>query len=1389
MSSQAPVPIEQLLAHREWVRRVARAMVRDENDADDLEQGLWLDALQHPPRTARSPRGWLFTALRRDRTNARRSEASRTAREHATARAEAAPSADEMVARADALKRVVVAVMDLSEPYRSAILYRYFEDLPPAAIAERLGVPVETVRTRLKRALAQLRERFDAEHEGDRETWRIAMLPLLRRSLDTSAPRAPVTASTTASILGGVLMAKKVVVACVILVLLLIGGWFATARFASTTNPTTQLAPATSPVAGKRHDRAQDEGKADAAEAAAKSVTEASLGAVVVDVRTGAGEALSGVRVEAYRAGDFGVMSDSWVVAPFYRDARTPAASAVTDAEGRARLPRLSAGKCVVVAVKAGRAKAGRRVEVHSGGAPDPLELRLDAGLALAGRVLDRDGAPVAGARLLATEIEQLLAVDGAVLQPSAVSDAQGRFLLDGLSTGERAIWVAKAAGLPGCAGRVRVPFAGEYEIRLDGNRVAGRITEEPGGAPVGDARVRAYCTTISGDRIGTWIAESTSAADGRYELDTVFRAGVLKIVAEKPGYVVAHSPTDEQSTYMRFDATGRASCDIVLRRGARLVGVVKGPDGPVVGAQVSVCWKGATLVTQARTTTDDSGRYESAVPEGPVVVFARSAGLFQEGVATDWMQRLINGESPDGAVQAPASGEVRFDIDLRRGAVVEGTVTTSEGVAVAAAVVKASWLSEDSTDATGRFRVTGVVPGGAVSLEVTKDGFVTATEPVTLKDVATPIDVRIQLRPAPHVIGRVTTPDGAPAEGAYVQVVTRADLDKYRYSDLWTYAPRRTVSADGSYDVPLAVDEAAVVVRAGGPGWQTVTTRDVNLVRGEKSCVVDVVLTRGGTIEGRVVAASDGQAIAGALVRVAKEPESSLPTRTEIPAVAAVSDTKGQFRVDGAPPGTTIVSVEAEGFITASSRVSVPSTAPIVVNLSPGLEVSGRIELADGSPVEGVGVVLSRSNAPAGADNWHGAPETGADGIFRLRGLAPGTYVLSATGGFSRGNIRRKTVEGVVAGTNDLHVVVQSGGVIAGRLRGADGRPVRGARIIAHPPTGTTGGQGETGVDGSFRVLGLDDGPYSVTAQPPQPEYNGAIAWGVAYLGIRRDGVNVGTEDLDLVLPFGEKIDGVLLGADGAPLADAWIAARVADERRVDPWTRASSLPLGAKTDSAGRFSITGLESGRYRLVQMLGADVGRAKPLALDGGEEVAAGTSGLRLVAGTLPKITGVVSDESGVAVGGASVVATQVDGAGRLTTTTTADGAFAVDGAARGATYALVVRKVGFAPTRIGSAAAGSAGMQIRLSRGVSAGGRVVDASGNPLANVQLQLTDEVVGDPYSAKTDADGRFTVEHLGAGTYRVEALFPTPGKPCVVRQCGSLRGGDSNAQLRMSE
>jgi RNA polymerase sigma-70 factor (ECF subfamily) len=163
-----PVKIDALLADRDWVRRLARSLARDDAQADDLAQDGWVSALRSPP--ARAVRAWWRRVLRRRAMELRREEDRRTAREER--RAQPTPVGAELLERLELEQAVAQAVRDLPGHYRDVVLLRYFEEMPPRAIAKRLAVPVETVRTRLKRAHELLRERLGEA----RRDWRAGML-------------------------------------------------------------------------------------------------------------------------------------------------------------------------------------------------------------------------------------------------------------------------------------------------------------------------------------------------------------------------------------------------------------------------------------------------------------------------------------------------------------------------------------------------------------------------------------------------------------------------------------------------------------------------------------------------------------------------------------------------------------------------------------------------------------------------------------------------------------------------------------------------------------------------------------------------------------------------------------------------------------------------------------------------------------------------------------------------------------------------------------------------------------------------------------------------------------------------------------------------------------
>jgi len=144
------------------VRRLARALAHDAQGAEDLAQEAWLAALRRGIGGGRGGlEGWLSGATRILARARRREEARRRERERRVELPDDALAAAALATRLEVARRVVEEVQRLEEPQRSAVVLRYFEELPPRALARRLGVPVNTARSRVRRGLDTLRQRLD----------------------------------------------------------------------------------------------------------------------------------------------------------------------------------------------------------------------------------------------------------------------------------------------------------------------------------------------------------------------------------------------------------------------------------------------------------------------------------------------------------------------------------------------------------------------------------------------------------------------------------------------------------------------------------------------------------------------------------------------------------------------------------------------------------------------------------------------------------------------------------------------------------------------------------------------------------------------------------------------------------------------------------------------------------------------------------------------------------------------------------------------------------------------------------------------------------------------------------------------------------------------------
>jgi RNA polymerase sigma-70 factor (ECF subfamily) len=154
-----------------YVVRVARALTRDEADADDLVQETFLRAYRswHTFQPGTDCKRWLSQICRNlmvdDRRREQREmafpahELESLAAVEVHQQAQAAGVGD-MYARMDLGPAILAAIATLDPIFRDVVVLSDVEDLSYAEIAGRLDVPVGTVRSRLYRARRQLQEQL-----------------------------------------------------------------------------------------------------------------------------------------------------------------------------------------------------------------------------------------------------------------------------------------------------------------------------------------------------------------------------------------------------------------------------------------------------------------------------------------------------------------------------------------------------------------------------------------------------------------------------------------------------------------------------------------------------------------------------------------------------------------------------------------------------------------------------------------------------------------------------------------------------------------------------------------------------------------------------------------------------------------------------------------------------------------------------------------------------------------------------------------------------------------------------------------------------------------------------------------------------------------------------
>jgi len=474
----------------------------DTHTAEDALQEAWLRTLRNCETPPHRLRAWLRVVANRVLEEFSRQRRARMRRESAAAGPDMVstptPASD---------SRVLSLVHELPTPYREVLWMRYVDDLPLEEVARRLHRSPGTIRSQLKRGLERLRLRLDEDRE--RRIQGLGVLAFLRRFAEQLGRRPwRVAGMCTTGVVLGVLaswLASNDVHASYTGSRSLEEGQIAlvertlapplSERVAVSSGPAsagskplatfardvsgTVHAPDGSPLADAEVWRGSSDGKRTERVAVSDGLgrfavenvelmellwashevylpsprtqiaagpqghvnltVEAPAGFLEAALRDPAGVALSGVPVEL--EWDRELLPTELFVAEGGYQIAARSLGTISDSSGTIVLPTPSRSRATLRVHRESGPPLVRDVELRPG--RQVLELRFDEPLALTGMVLDEQGRPAPGARVRAIQNPR-------DPSPSALSDARGRFRVEGLSPGECA-WTVDEDPVRGC--------------------------------------------------------------------------------------------------------------------------------------------------------------------------------------------------------------------------------------------------------------------------------------------------------------------------------------------------------------------------------------------------------------------------------------------------------------------------------------------------------------------------------------------------------------------------------------------------------------------------------------------------------------------------------------------------------------------------------------------------------------------------------------------------------------------------------------------------------------------------------------------------------------------------------------------------------------------------
>jgi len=782
--------------------------------------------------------------------------------------------------------------------------------------------------------------------------------------------------------------------------------------------------------------------------------------------------------------------------------------------------------------------------------------------------------------------------------------------------------------------------------------------------------------------------------------------ARLLSIAPDPVPIATSESAADGRFT---IDAKGNAAIDLVIDAAGREPSAFVMADGDDAGAiPLHALDKSSRRV---RLTLDGKPLPNALVYLGhSLLVRSDAQGMFLH-IGTGEPAFVIHSDLGVSPVM-----ERNGEVQARRGVAVRGRVVGRDGTTpvAGATIVAGGWPMATSGD-DGTFAIAHAPARlhALVAVSGSDAGFAAL-------DPAKPALIR--LGTAASLSGSVTTKDRTPIAGATVMLFNESDVAS------------AVTDAKGHYTF-AALPTAMYSPQVMHPSYANAA---VPTLRVTPSTNYAFTLTPRARVRGLVLT-EDRKPVAGAFVGGGL-------TANGVNHIAMTTPS-GEFTVQYAANVAVVEAWKVGYAVTASPPLTLTPGATktgVTLTLHPGFPLQVKVIDVDKQPIANASVDISFQSDADGGRVVVPVPcslidrvkcrITGADGTMQTR-LAEGKYNIHVGGA----EFVPKTLaaQELTPRSSPLVITVEHGAEVSGRVVFADGTPVADARI-------TTTGQMQFGP-----VVTDANGAFTMKQLPRTPATFVATVVDESTLRSAPVKATPPARDVTLTIPTPAHIEGrVIDRATSQPVT----AFNVAVTRR--------DMGMGARgldvTSADGAFTLKRVPPGSVELrVTAPGYVAGSVSDLIVEEGKAL----TGVEVKLDQGGRVVGHVT-AGGSAAAGVRVRTGMGSRRGGAFAMTDANGDFTLDGVIPGQ-ETLDFSKEGFVTKHkdVEIVAAKDVRVDVDLDRGREIRGRVVDKSGQPVANARVNASSQQPSYGNNVTTDSDGQFAISGLEDGRYTVTA------------------------------